>query len=86
MPSSVEDRLQALEKITEALVQHPKAFTMIFAAIFGALSENPETIRKIIAHLQDSLETSQRHGAHISVLAELSQAVTLLTSLLSARH
>ena len=59
---------------------------MMFAAIFGALSENPDMIRKITGFLQDSLETAAKQDAHIVVLSELSQAVTLLTSMLNARH
>ena len=85
MPTT-EQRLEALERTVAALVEQPKATAMTFAAIFGALADDPETIKKITGFLQDSLKTSVSQDAHVVVLSELSRTVTLLTSMLNAKH
>ena len=85
MPASVEDRLHSLERLSEALVEQPKAFAIIFAAIFGALpKDSPETLKKITEHLQDSLADTANQHAHLVVRSELSQTVNRLVLLLKA--
>jgi hypothetical protein len=79
---AAEQKLKALESQTEMLSEHPKAFTMIFAAIFTAL--DPAAIQKITDNLRISLNASIQQNAHPAVLAELGKVMTILNAL-SAR-
>ena len=76
---TAEEKLKMLE-------EHSKAFTMIFAAVFGALSDNPDLIRRIIDNLRISMNAAVQQNAHAAIRAELSKALTLLEALPSVRH
>jgi hypothetical protein len=82
----INSKLDALERLSEGLKEQPKASMMIFAAVFGALSENPATIRKIIENLNVSMNAAAEQGAHVVVRSQLSQAATLLEALLQLKN
>jgi hypothetical protein len=86
MPTTVEERLEALEKMTAALEAQGKAFMMIFAAVFGAMADNPDAIREAIKNLQISMNATAQQNAHVVVLSQLGQASMLLDALLHRKN
>jgi hypothetical protein len=81
----IGNAVRAAEEKLRMLEEHPKAFTLVLAAIFGAFADNPAIISKVIDNLQISLNASVQQNAHPAILAELNKAMMLLTAL-QARH
>jgi hypothetical protein len=89
MPATIDQRLQALEQRAEIenerwelLKEHPKALTMIYAAIAGALSEdNPLLASKIVKYLQISEKDAVQQNAHTVILQVLRHALSFFQAL-----
>jgi hypothetical protein len=86
MPATVEERLEASEKMTTALEAQGKAFMMIFAAVFAAMADDPDAIKKAIESLQISMKAAAQRNEHVVILSQMSQASMLLDALLHRKN
>ena len=83
----IGNAVKTAEEKIKALEEHPKAFSMILASIYGALAgADPAIIENIIYNLRMAMNASVQQNAHPAIRAELQKAMIALEALVQVQR